>query len=46
MKDQIMDQFKVEELEERLEMKAEWSASASASSANGGSVTATVGVKF
>jgi hypothetical protein len=46
MKNQVLDQFKVEELEQRLEMKAEWSASVSGSSANGGSVTGTVGVKF
>lgn len=38
-----MELFKVEELEERLEM-AEWSASISGSS--DGTVTGTVGVKF
>lgn len=40
-----LNDFKVEELEQRLEM-AKWSASISGSSANGGSVTGTVGVKW
>jgi len=40
-----LDEFKVEELEQRLEM-AKWSASLSGSNSDGGTVTGTVKVEF